>query len=46
MKDTKRYRLEVGVKTECNVIVWCHVSLCITRLTKPSATKNLVNRLT
>ena len=23
----KRYEPEVGVKTECNVIVWCHVSI-------------------
>ena len=26
---TKRYGLEVGVKTGCNVNVWCHVSLYI-----------------
>ena len=26
---TRRYGLEVGVKVRCNVIVWCHVSLCI-----------------
>ena len=26
---TKRYGLKVGVKTECNVIVWYHISLYI-----------------
>ena len=25
----KKYRQEVGVKTGCNVIVGCYVSLCI-----------------
>ena len=39
---TKRYRLEVGVKTECNVNAWCHVYLCIKNFFytthKPSAT--------
>ena len=39
---TKRYGQEVGVKTGCNAIVWCHVSKNnLTRLTKTSATKIL-----
>ena len=42
---TKRYGLEVDIKTRCNVIVWCHISLCIkknlTRLTEHSGTEIL-----
>ena len=29
VRVTKRYGLEVSIKTGCNVIVWCHVFLLL-----------------